>query len=100
MKKYEIWWAEVIFEDSEEKKTRPILILSDMAFLISAYKITSQGKTHLTQCPIKRWQEAGLEKESYIIYDKPIRLKKDKLISKIGTLHIGDIFALERIVNK
>lgn len=95
LKKYDICLAKVYFDDSNEYKERPILILNNTAVLISAYKITSQGKTGDIQSPIKQWKEAGLKKESYIVYDKALRLNQTMLIKKIGRLQIADIYALE-----
>lgn len=34
MKRYEIWEAEVMFEDSPEVKRRPVLIWNDLAFVV------------------------------------------------------------------
>ena len=93
--KYDIWLAKVYFEENTEYKERPVLILNNTAFFISAYKITSQGRTGDSQSPIKQWKEAGLNKESYIVFEKAIRLDKTDLIRKIGKLQITDIYALE-----
>lgn len=95
LKKYDIWLAKVFFEDSEDYKERPVLILNNTVVLISAYKITSKGKTGAIQSPIKQWKEAGLDKESYIVYEKALRLERTMLIRKLGRLQIADIYALE-----
>lgn len=29
IKEWEIWWADVMFEDSSEHKRRPVLVLND-----------------------------------------------------------------------
>lgn len=96
LKKYDIWLAKVFFEDGEDYKQRPVLILNNTAILISAYKITSKGKHGEIQSPIRQWREAGLDKESYIVYEKALRIEKINLIRRIGRLQLADIYALER----
>lgn len=40
MQRYEIWMANVKFEDSPEVKQRPVMIWNDCAYVIVAYKLT------------------------------------------------------------
>lgn len=100
MNKYEIYWADVPFEDSDESKLRPILILNDVALVITALKITSKGKSTATQIEISNWKGAGLSKQSYICIDKCLRLDKSAIGEKIGELQLIDKYMLQKALMK
>lgn len=98
MNKYDIYSAIVPYEEGGSEKERPVLILNNVAMIITALKITSQGKSSITQYRIKDWVGAGLTKESYIYIDKTIKLENKQIGKKIGELQIGDVFALESLL--
>ena len=95
MKRYEIWWANVMFEDTNEVKRRPIMIWNDTAFVI-AYKMTTtdRGETR-EEFRVEHWKEAGLEKPTCIRISKVLRLKKTDLIEKNGELDYRDQLRFE-----
>lgn len=86
MERYEIWKANVKFEDSNETKTRPILIWNDKAFLI-AYKLTGTDRGDgKDEYRIRYWKEAGLSKPTSIRIRKVLKMGKEDLLYKIGEL--------------
>ncbi len=95
MNRYEIWYANVRFEDSPDIKERPVLIINDLAYLVIAYKMTGTYREGDREVPVKYWQEAGLSKPTYIRISKTLRLEKTDLIKKIGDLDERDRLRLE-----
>ncbi|MCR5425854.1 MAG: hypothetical protein K6E81_03385 [Lachnospiraceae bacterium] len=95
MKRYEIWDAHVRFEDSQEIKTRPVLIWGEYAFII-AYIITGtdRGDTK-DEFRIGYWKEAGLDKPTTIRIGKQLQLRKDDLIQRRGRLDPRDILRFD-----
>lgn len=85
-KRWEIWWAKVKFEDSEEVKRRPVLII-DSNIVAIAFKMTSTDRgDRPPNYQVREWKEAGLTKETSIRLDKVLRLKPNDFDSKIGEL--------------
>lgn len=91
-RKWEIWWAEVRFEDDpSEYKVRPVLVMDNKETFLVSFKITS--KTHHEGYKIQFWREAGLTKESLVIVRR-LKIKDDDFRDKIGVLHQKDIIGL------
>lgn len=96
MKRYEIWWARVKFEDSPEVKKRPVLIWNDCAFVLIAYKMTSTDRgDNRDEFKVEYWKEAGLTKETTIRITSVLRLEKADLVSQIGELDYRDRLRFE-----
>lgn len=100
MNKYDIYLADVPFQETDETKLRPILILNDAAFLVSIFPITSKGKTAQTHYKIIEWREAGLDRESYISLEPKKMTDKSMIRKKIGQLQAIDIFKLEMLLSR
>lgn len=94
MNPYDIYLAEVPFEDVEGAKVRPILILEDKACLISCLPITS-NTARSEDYIIKKWKEAGLKKPSAIRILNVLELDVSMIDRKIGTLHPVDIIGIQ-----
>ena len=87
-------------------KRRPVLVLSEDDGFVSVFRITSQfaGKSHGIQAhylEIIDWQQAGLEKQSYIDTGKIVELPKEAIISinPIGHLSAADEQRLAQFLN-
>ena len=94
-KRYDIWQANVKFEDTDETKERPVLIWNDLAFVIG-YKMTGTDRGDSNdEYRIRYWKEAGLTKPTSIRLNKVVRLKSEKLLYKIGTLDIREQVILD-----
>ena len=90
MKRYEIWWAKVAFEDMDESKIRPVMIWNNTAYIL-AYKMTSVDRgDSKDEFRIEFYREAGLPKETFIRISKLLKLEETDLISKIGELDDRD----------
>lgn len=86
MERYEIWQAEVKFEESDGIKERPVMIWNDQIFLV-AYKMTGTNRgDDQDEYRIQYWKEAGLSKPTSIRLRKVLRLTKGDLLYKIGEL--------------
>lgn len=101
IEKWEIWWAEVIFDDSTESKIRPVLILNgENAFYIETAKITTHEPRDIFDYQIIDLDNCGLKKKSTIRLNKKIIIENEKLISKCGKLSKHDIVQIMLILNR
>ncbi len=97
-KKWEIYLANVKFEDIEESKIRPVLILQDKSvFLIDCLKMISQPPRK-GEYALKKWREAGLRKPTVVRIGKKLSLPPCEFIKRIGRLNLVDIIALEQML--
>lgn len=95
MNRYEIWEAEVMFEDSSDMKKRPVLIWNDLAFVI-CYKMTGTDRgDNKEEFKIEFWKEAGLSKPTTIRINKLLRLEQNSMVRKIGELDPRDRLRFE-----
>lgn len=94
---WEIWWAYVAFEEGNDGKERPVLVLEDGTVYVLALMITSHEQRNIYgEYDITKWQSAGLKKPSTIRVTRRLRLDEKDLISKMGDLHPVDIVLLQR----
>lgn len=94
-RKWDIWWAIVKFEDSNDCKERPVLIYNDAVYVIS-FKMTSTDRGDgQNEYKIKEWHRAGLEKPTSVRIGKVLKLEEKDLLRKIGRLSPADIMQLE-----
>lgn len=94
MNKYDIHMAEVPFEDVDETKLRPVLILEDKVCLVSCLSITS-NTTRTEDYVIQMWKESGLKRPSAIRLLQALSLDPLLIGKKIGTLHPIDILEIQ-----
>lgn len=97
MAKYDIYFAEFPYEEIDEVKPRPVLIMGDSVVKITASKITSTNKPYYY--PIIKWREAGLKHKSYIQLDVQKDITENQLYFKIGHLSDIDIENIEKILS-
>jgi hypothetical protein len=88
--KWDIWLADVPFEEIEETKKRPVLILDEQHCVVVCLKMTSQLPKIKTDYQIRFLDGTGLEKNTVIRLAVQIRLPKESMIKKLGTLHTND----------
>ena len=95
--RWEIWWAYVAFEEGNDGKERPVLILEDGTVCVIALMITSHEQRPVYgEYDITKWQSAGLKKPSTIRTTRRLKLDESNLISKIGDLQPFDIVLLQQ----
>lgn len=92
-KRWDIWLADVMFEDLDCSKIRPVLVIDGTDCFVLSLKMTSKGPR--VECSgeyqVKQWKEAGLIRPTVIRISKRISLTPDSLRKKIGVLQDMDI---------
>lgn len=102
MKKWEIWLANVRFEDKpNESKLRPVLVIDKEDIYILSFKMTSHEprQNDFIDYSIKFFQEAGLHKPTVIRLSKKLALLENEFVHKIGRLHPFDINEVNKILS-
>jgi len=100
---WEVWWAEVYFEDHpEEAKRRPVLVLENQTCIVLSLKITSHPPrmdSFMGEYALQKWHYAGLTKPSTVRISKLLRLQRSDFVDKVGELHPIDIGVIERYIS-
>lgn len=95
-KQWDIWLADVRFEDTQEHKKRPVLIYNDVLYAVISYKMTSTDRgDNQKEYQIREWKAAGLENPTSVRLEKVLRLEAGDMICKIGRLTPRDILQIE-----
>jgi len=99
MKCWEVYYAEVFFEDDPEKsKIRPVIVLEKGVFQIQSLKITSQEKNDYRHVELRQWKSAGLTKPSWVDVSKILQLPETAFKEYLGTIDpMDEIEILRRI---
>lgn len=105
MNKYDIYLARLSLVKSDGSAFEEIslvLILDPSKLLVLAVKCTSHW---VRQCNdydylIQKWSEAGLHKETVIMFDYPFNLDRSAIIRKVGRLDPYDIQWVDKLVNE
>ena len=101
MEKYEIgdvWWVHFPFEDKDQEKRRPAIIVDDETIAILAIKVTSKEKDNPYSIFIEEWQSAGLTKPSWAIIDRIVSISEMFMDCKIGALSENDSTKILQLV--
>lgn len=98
MKKWDIYLADVPFEDVPKTKIRPVIILDDSTVLIDCLKMTSQ-RPRSGEYVLQKWQEAGLLKPTTVRISKRLALNPNLLKKRIGSLHPLDILEIQKYLS-
>ena len=106
MEAMDIYIANVPFDDNNNSKIRPALVIH-IGSKITVFKITSKYSEKSVQIrqfyyPIKLWQEAGLKVQSYVDTHRTYTLSRNKVFSQkpIGKLtDIDSVGLIEFIRN-
>lgn len=99
MEKYDIYWAYFKYEDSNEFKKRPVLIMEDGTILDIA-KITKHNSRDKYDIALIDWKIEGLRVPSTLRLSKRLRVGKEALKSYIGHLSSKDIKRVEDRIDK
>lgn len=98
MTKWDIYIADVPFEDEPQSKVRPIIILEASTVLIDSLKMTGQPPRP-GEYVLKKWKEAGLLKPTTVRVSKRLSLKPAALKKRIGSLHPIDIIEIQKLLS-
>lgn len=98
--KWEIWSASVKFEESTERKQRPVVIIEPNIAIYLSLKVTTHEPrdNFIGEYQLQKWKEAGLNKPSTVRASKIIELVGSDFTYKIGRLHPLDILELQNIL--
>jgi hypothetical protein len=97
-KKWEVWYAKVKYEDSDEVQERPVLIISVRGGAATALKMTSQSQRDDTDYPLKYWGFAGLDRETVVRTSKVLQLVDSDIDNRKGRLAAHDILQIQNIM--
>lgn len=103
MNEWEIWLAEVAYEDNPtDSKKRPVLILQPGLAVSLVSKITSHAprSNYYGEYQISDWQGAGLLYPSTIRLSQRFDLNHNYMIRKLGNLQPVDILNVEKILSR
>lgn len=101
----EIYLAEIPYEDNNQVKYRPALVVSVLKNEVVVFKITSKylnksKKIKHYYYPIKDWQRAGLNKPSYVDIHRTFTLPQKIVFRKppLGKLTTYDVVNLYKFI--
>ena len=95
MTKWDIYIADVPFEDLPQSKPRPVIILEDSVVLIDCIKMTGHPPRR-GEYALQKWQEAGLLKPTTVRVSKRLALSPRFFRKRIGSLHPVDIIEIQK----
>lgn len=91
IRQWDIWLVDFPFEDSNEEKSRPVIVLNAETLEVLSVKITSHTpRTDPYDVPITKWQESGLKHISTARISKTMYLNRNKFKHCLGNLHPDD----------
>lgn len=100
--RWEIWEADVEFEEKKGSKKRPVLILSEVECLVFSLKMTSHAARYDTlegEYELMKWEEAGLKVPTVVQCSRVLELAPDKITEKqYGKLTATDIIGLQALL--
>lgn len=98
--RWELWWAYVKFEDSDDGKVRPVLVIDSSTAIIISYKITKHEPRaeFPNEYIIKNWQKAGLKQQSTLRGSQKLKLIVSDFKNKIGRLSAVDIANIQKML--
>ena len=98
MTPWDIYIADVPFEDLPQSKLRPVIILGDSVFVVDCLKMTSKPPRP-GEYALQKWQEAGLLKPTTVRISKRLLLNRNSLRKRIGALHPIDILEIQKRIS-
>lgn len=90
IKPWEIYLVDVVFEDSDEVKKRPVLITTDGSAYICGFKMTTLNRFGDLDYPLQLWREAGLMKPTIVRLEKKVPIPEEAETKYIGEVHMID----------
>jgi hypothetical protein len=98
----DIYFARVKFEDSDEIKIRPVLILNETSYAVISLKMTSQPARawDMGDYTLRDWKESGLSKQTVVRVSKICRLTGKDMLKKIGVVSSYDWYKIEELYMK
>lgn len=98
MTPWDIYIANVPFEDLPQSKPRPVIILADSVLVIDCLKMTSKPPRR-GEYVLQKWREAGLLKPTTVRISKRLLLNRNVFLKRIGTLHPIDVLEIQKRIS-
>lgn len=99
-KQWEVWYANVRFEDETGDKDRPVIITEISGVHVIIAPVTGHdGRNCWGEVELVKWQSAGLTKESTVRLSKCVRLEEKDLRRRIGRLSVVDIMQIQKYLS-
>ena len=96
---WDVWMASVRYEDSDERKERPVLVLDANRFFITSAKMTSTQPRNSKEYLLEDWKRAGLSHATTVQLSRVYDLTDMDFVHRVGRLTIKDITAIRKILN-
>lgn len=101
IEQWEVWWATVKYEDSDEEKIRPVVILDcNNAFCIDVAKVTTHKPRDLFDHQITDLESCGLHRASTVRLDKKNPNKRKPAKNQAGKVEQSRYFSAEDYTQK
>jgi hypothetical protein len=97
VRKWEVWLAEVPFEDIDGSKLRPVIIMNDYMYQVECIKLTGQ-RPRAGEYKLLDWESAGLHKLTVARISQVRILDKSRFRQKIGKLKRLDRLNLQKLI--
>lgn len=94
----EVWWTQFPFEESDESKHRPAIVIDDDKIAVLAMMVTSKEKSNPYSIKIDDWQQAGLTVESWARIDRIVSMDEWRMDKKIGDLSEADLLKITQLI--
>lgn len=94
----EVWWTHFPFDDADDEKHRPAIVIDDNTIAVLTMYVTSKKKNYPFDIEITDWKEAGLIVPSWARIDKIISIAEWRMGSKIGELTQRDLTKILQLV--
>ena len=98
MTPWDIYIANVPFEDIPQSKPRPVIILEDSVLAVDCLKMTSKPPRR-GEYALQKWHEAGLLKPTTVRISKRLLLNHNALLRRIGAVHPIDILEIQKRIS-
>lgn len=94
----EVWWTQFPFEEIDDSKRRPAIVIDEDTIAVLALMVTSKGKKHPYSIKIDDWQKAGLKMESWARIDRIVSMSEWRMEKKIGDLSKADLLKITQLI--
>lgn len=93
----EVWWTSFPYEEKQEEKHRPAVVIDENTIGVLAMMVTSKEKKTPFYIEINDWKEAGLTVPSWARIDRVVRIDEWHMDHKIGELSQNDLLKIMQL---
>ena len=91
LRKWDVWLANVMFDEVEEVKTRPVLVIDSCRILVLKMTTHEPRDMFTREYAVKEYKQAGLTRPTTIRGDRIVQLEEKDFLEKLGRLQLNDI---------